>query len=436
MNLQLKNRKIILGITGSIAAYKACTLCRMLVKQGAEVHVVMTSSSCKLVAPATLEALSGHPVPVDIFEDADKIGHIALAGHADLAVIAPASANTIAKMAAGFADNMLTAAVLACTCKTVVVPAMNTHMLHNPATVENIETLKRRGMLIMQPATGDLACGVNADGRMPEPGEILNYIIKILNSNVSPEGITYVPQDLLPTPERPAMLTQTKLLGKASGAGLKVVITAGPTVEDLDPVRFITNRSSGKMGFALGAAAKALGAQVVLIAGPVKLDTPNGITRINVRSALEMLHAVEDNLKECDVFIGCAAVADYRADHIETQKISKRDHRDGLTIKLVRNPDIVATVGKLENNRPFTVGFAAETENGEEHAQRKLADKNLDLIALNYVQHRDIGFDSDQNELMVFDRDGIAARYGVQDKNVLAASFCDLIFERVKKGQE
>lgn len=309
-------------------------------------------------------------------------------------------------------------------------------MLHNPATVENIETLKRRGMLIMQPATGDLACGVNADGRMPEPGEILNYIIKILNSNVSPEGITYVPQDLLPTPERPAMLTQTKLLGKASGAGLKVVITAGPTVEDLDPVRFITNRSSGKMGFALGAAAKALGAQVVLIAGPVKLDTPNGITRINVRSALEMLHAVEDNLQECDVFIGCAAVADYRADHIETQKISKRDHRDGLTIKLVRNPDIVATVGKLENNRPFTVGFAAETENGEEHAQRKLADKNLDLIALNYVQHRDIGFDSDQNELMVFDRDGIAARYGVQDKNVLAASFCDLIFERVKKGQE
>ena len=214
------------------------------------------------------------------------------------------------------------------------------------------------------------------------------------------------------------------------------MITAGPTVEDLAPVRFLTNRSSGKMGFALGAAAKALGAQVVLIAGPVKLDTPNGITRINVRSALEMLHAVEDNLQECDVFIGCAAVADYRADHIETQKISKRDHRDGLTIKLVRNPDIVATVGKLENNRPFTVGFAAETENGEEHAQRKLADKNLDLIALNYVQHRDIGFDSDQNELMVFDRDGIAARYGVQDKNVLAASFCDLIFERVKKGQE
>ncbi len=433
MSTPLKGRKIILGITGSIAAYKACSLCRLLIKAGADVQVVMTKAATKLVGIATLEALSGHSVPVDIFEDEDKIGHIALARDADLFAIAPASANTIAKIAAGFADNMLTAAALACTCRLVVVPAMNTNMFHNQATQENLATLARRGAFVMQPATGDLACGVKADGRMPEPEEILAVILSLLCPKNVVEQLGYEKQDALPKPAPTPELTRTRLLPRASGAGLKVVITAGPTAEALDPVRFITNKSSGKMGFALAEAARERGAEVTLIAGPVALATPDNIKRIDVRSAVEMLQAVESTIGQCDVFIGCAAVADFRAQQIAPQKIKKNANEDTLTITLVKNPDIVATIGHLQKDRPFTVGFAAETELGEEHAQDKLARKNLDLIALNYVQNKGTGFDSDLNELKIFDADGLAAHFPVQSKKILAGELMDLIFNELSQ---
>ena len=432
----LKGRKIVLGVTGSIAAYKACALCRLLIKAGAEVQVVMTEGAAKLVAPHTFMALSGHPVATDIFKDADKIGHIALSRGADLAVVAPATANTIAKLRNGMADNMLTAGLLAAQCPVVIAPAMNVNMYRNPATQENLQVLSGRGFYIMKPGEGDLACGVRAEGRMPEPEEFVSFIIGILQGGAAPERIGYDPREALPSPQAPLEIGQTRLLPGASGAGLKVVITAGPTVEALDPVRFLTNRSSGKMGFALAEAARARGAKVTLISGPVALPSPAGITRVDVRSALEMLQAVENSLDGCDVFIGCAAVADYRADHIASEKISKRDHGDELTIKFVRNPDIVATVGKLEHGRPFTVGFAAETENGEAHAKAKLASKNLDLIAMNYVKGGDQGFQSDCNELFVYDRDGLEAHLPLQSKQVLAGELADLIFTKYRNAKK
>lgn len=434
MNASLKDRKIILGVTGSIAAYKACSLLRLMVKAGADVQVVMTEAACHLVGPDTFKALSGHDVPVDIFNDSDKISHIALTRGADLTVIAPASANTIAKMAGGFADNMLTAAVLAGTCPVIVAPAMNVNMYRNAATQENIDTLVRRGIYVMKPETGDLACGVSADGRMPEPEHIMEFICSILNGGH--ERLGFTPRDALPSPKEPLELERTRLLPKASGAGVRVMITAGPTVEALDPVRFISNRSSGKMGFALAEAMKRRGAEVTLVAGPVNLATPAGVTRVDVKSALDMLQAVESRVQDTDVFIGCAAVADYRAAHIAEQKIKKTSqNEDGLTISLVRNPDIVATVGKLEHGRPFTVGFAAETEHGEENARSKLERKHLDLIALNYVQSTTQGFESDLNELRVFDADGELAHLPLENKQMLAGQLADIILERAKKGE-
>lgn len=435
MNTSIKGRKIILGITGSIAAYKACSLCRLLIKAGADVHVLMTESACKLVGPASLEALSGHSVGIDIFNTPDKISHISVVNKADLMVIAPASANTIAKLSSGLADNMLTAATLACTCKILVAPAMNTNMFHNQATTENLQTLSRRGMIIMQPGNGDLACGVKADGRMPEPEEIFSLIVSLLNQNIS-EQIGYSADEMLPPPSDPLQLSATKLLPKASGAGLRVIVTAGPTVEDLDPVRFISNKSSGKMGFAIANAARKRGAEVTLITGPVNLETPFGVKRINVRSAVDMLQAVEKEIDGSQIFISCAAVADFRAEKIASQKISKRSDEEYLTLKLVKNPDIVSIIGHLEKNRPFTVGFAAETQNGEEHATAKLTRKNLDLIALNYVQHSSQGFDSDLNELRIYDRDGEVAHFPVQNKKILADELMNLIFGAVKKSQE
>lgn len=436
MNTPLKGRKIILGITGSIAAYKACSLCRLLIKAGADVQVLMTKSACKLVGPSSLEALSGRAVGIEIFDEADKIGHIAVANSADLMVIAPASAQTIAKLSCGLADNMLTAAALACTCKILLAPAMNTNMFHNSATQENLHTLSRRGMIIMQPDSGDLACGVKADGRMPEPQAILALIISLFTAGrVEKIGFTTA-NESLPSPDEKLKLTDTKFLPKASGAGLQVVVTAGPTVEPIDPVRYISNKSSGKMGFAIAEAARERGANVTLITGPVNLDTPFGIQRVDVRSAVEMLQAVEKTIGNCDVFISCAAVADFRVDQVASQKISKRDSEDSLTLKLVKNPDIVSTVGHLQHKRPFTVGFAAETEHGEEHAVSKLKRKHLDLIALNYVQHQDKGFDSDLNELKIFNKDGEVVHFPVETKRILADALTDLIFKTVKNIKE
>lgn len=426
MNAPLSEHKILLGVTGSIAAYKACSLCRLLLTNGARVKVVMTRAGAALVNPNTFEALSGSPVSIDIFNAPDKISHIALTRGASLFVIAPATANTIAKLACGIADNMVTAGVLAAACPVVVVPAMNTNMFHNPATLDNLRTLRERGIYIMQPDRGPLACGISGDGRMPEPEAILSYIISLL----SRRRLGFDNSKSLPAPEAPAELPRTRLLPKAAGAGKKVVITAGPTVEALDPVRFISNRSSGKMGYALAQAFLESGASVTLISGPVNLEMPMGVRRLSVKSAVEMLAAVESCLGETDIFIGCAAVADYRAESVSPQKLTKKEHPDSLTLKLVKNPDIIATVAGRTVQRPFTAGFAAETERGEEHARAKLAEKHLDLIILNNVADPAIGFDSDFNAVKVFDKDGAVAAFEQQPKLVLARGLAELILTK------
>ena len=363
MDTQLKNRKIVLGVTGGIAAYKACTLCRLLVKGGAQVYVVMTESATKLVGKETFEALSGHSVSVNIFEDSKDISHIALSNDADMIVVAPATANSIAKFAHGFADNMLCAVMLAANCKKVIAPAMNTNMYHNVATQENLQLLALRGMYILSPDNGDLACGTSGDGRMKEPEEIYEDILAIFSQDLEKLPHTKIGienhQEKLPAPQQILELTQTKLLPKSFGAGFNVLITAGPTIEEIDPVRYITNHSSGKMGYALAHMAQLMGANVTLISGPVNLNVPLGVKRISVRSAVEMLNAVESYVNEADIFIGCAAVGDFRVESINKNKIKKKDGEEGLTLKLVQNPDIIATVGNREANRQFTVGFAA-----------------------------------------------------------------------------
>lgn len=429
MDTQLTGKKIILGVSAGIAAYKACTLCRLLVKAGADVYVVMTKDALNFVGKATFEALSGHKVSVDIFEDQKDISHISLSTGADLMMIAPATANTIAKITAGMADNMLTAVTLAVTCPVVVAPAMNSNMYQNIATQENIATLKRRGIYVITPDDGPLACGISGPGRMKEPEELFSDIVSILSNRI---GYTREQSDLLPPPVKPLELTRTRLLPKAYGAGLKVLITAGPTEEPIDPVRFISNCSSGKMGYALAEAALAYGAEVILVSGPVTLTCSKDITLIKVKSASQMLQAVEDYVKEVDIVIGCAAVADYRVENYSPVKIKKEESNDTITLKLVKNPDILATVGLLENNRPFTVGFAAETNNTEENAKSKLVRKNLDLIVLNDVSKKDIGFNSDDNEVTIFDKDGKIAHLEKQPKHVIAQSVMELIFKYQK----
>lgn len=427
MEAKLQGRKILLGVSGGIAAYKACTLCRLLVKLGASVHVIMTPAATKLVGKTTFEALSGHPVGVDIFSEANRISHISLARDADLMVIAPATANTIAKITSGLADNLLSATFLAATCPILVAPAMNVNMYRNKATQANLKTLKDRGIYVINPGVGDLACGVSAEGRLPEPEEICDVICSILS-----DRITFKEDPLLPKPQPPLGLVQTKLLPAADGAGLKILITAGPTVEDLDPVRFISNRSSGKMGYALAEACKATGAEVTLISGPVNLQAPAGIKCIKVRSAQQMLTAVDSEVAGQNIFIGAAAVADYRSEQIAADKIKKQNDVDKLCLHLIKNPDIIASVGMREINRPFTVGFAAETSNLEKNAQDKLIRKHLDLIVLNNVASSKVGFDSNDNEVTVFDKDGKIAYFAKESKTVIAQRLVSLIIQIYK----
>lgn len=423
MSTQLQNRNIILGVSGGIAAYKACALCRLLVTHGAKVKVVMTKAATQLVTPATFAALSGEKVHADLFDSPEEISHITLGAHADLLVIAPSTANTIAKLAAGLADDMLSATALAAACPIVVVPAMNTRMYHNAATQDNIATLIRRGIYVLKPAQGDLACGEEGEGRMPEPEDIFEFICALLGH----PRLGYDGRTLLPPPTAPLEIGQTKLLPRAFGAGSKILITAGPTVEALDPVRFLSNRSSGKMGYALAAAARERGAEVVLISGPVAELTPPGVTRVDVKTAQEMLQAVESYLPGTQIVIGCAAVSDYRAAQISSEKISKGSE-DELTLHLIKNPDIIAAVGRRESERPYTVGFAAETQFGPEHARLKLEQKHLDLIVLNDVSAEDSGIESDFNEVTVFDAQGEVAHLSKQSKRVIADQLIELIF--------
>jgi phosphopantothenoylcysteine decarboxylase/phosphopantothenate--cysteine ligase len=392
----LHNKHIVLGVTGSIAAYKSADLVRRLRETGARVRVVLTAGGAKFITPLTLQSLSGHPVQQDLL-DADSeamFGHIELARWADAVLIAPASANALARFAQGRADDLLAAVCLATTAPIIIAPAMNHRMWGHAATKENIAKLTARGVAVVGPDSGEQACGEFGPGRMAEPSAIVSFVA----SRFEPGTLT----------------------------GKRVLITSGPTQEAIDPVRFVGNRSSGKMGFAVARAALEAGADVTLISGPVSLETPEGVDRINVRTAQEMFDAVMRRIGKCDIFVGTAAVADYRPAQSVPQKIKKKDER--LSIELVRNPDILASVGALAS-KPFVVGFAAETENLEANARAKLETKKLDLVAANWVGPQQ-GFESDENALLLLWQGG-RKEIDLDSKDRVARQLVTVIAERL-----
>ncbi|MQX52381.1 bifunctional phosphopantothenoylcysteine decarboxylase/phosphopantothenate--cysteine ligase CoaBC [Alcanivorax sediminis] len=366
---RLVNKRILLGVTGGIAAYKAADLVRRLQDAGAQVRVVMTQGACEFITPLTMQALSGNPVHTTLLDPAAEaaMGHIELARWADLVLIAPASANFMARLAHGHGNDLLNTLCLATGAPIAIAPAMNQQMWADKSTQQNLLMLQEKGVHVFGPGTGSQACGDVGAGRMLEPMEII---------------------------EQAADVFDYELL-----TGKHVVITAGPTREAIDPVRYITNKSSGKMGFALAEAAAEAGARVTLIAGPVNLPTPNRVTRIDVTRAVDMFEACMEVVAEgCDVFIATAAVADYRPTVTADHKIKKSTEEIHLT--LVKNPDIVASVAE-HDKRPFTVGFAAETQDVMAYAQGKLVNKKLDMIATNDVSGSNVGFNSDNNALTV-----------------------------------
>lgn len=391
----IPHKNIVLAVTGGIAAYKSAILVRRLKDYGFDVRVVMTHGAQAFITPLTFQALSGNPVHTELLDPAAEagMGHIELARWADLLLVAPASCDTLAKFAHGLADDLLSTVFLATKSPVWVAPAMNQQMWAAKATQRNLQTLVEDGVHVIMPDAGEQACGDVGLGRMPEPEEIARQVAGYFHQ------------------AQRAIAEKFGLL-----AGKRVVITAGPTREAIDPVRYISNHSTGKMGFALAAACYAAGAQVTLIAGPVSLDTPNGVKRVNVASARQMLDISMNSLEiGCDIFIATAAVADYRVAEVAEHKIKKAG--DELNVSLVKNPDIVATIAGQEK-RPFMVGFAAETQNVEEYAAGKLVAKKLDMIACNDVSRADIGFASDENAMTVF----FAENYHMKKRELEKAS--------------
>jgi len=373
--MSLAGKKIVLGVSGGIAAYKAPELVRRLRDRGAEVRVAMTEAAKAFITPMSLQAVSGYPVSDSLLDPAAEaaMGHIELGKWADLVILAPATADLIARVAAGMANDLVSTICIATPSPVAVVPAMNQQMYRAAATQHNLGVLASRGLLLWGPDSGSQACGDVGPGRMLNPLEIVD----LAAAHFSPV------KDL---------------------QHLNIMITAGPTREPLDPVRYITNHSSGKMGFAIAAAAARRGANVTLISGPVTLATPPQVRRIDVTTALEMDAAVQAHVQTQQIFIGCAAVADYRAAAVADEKIKKQG--DEITLKMVKNPDIVAGVAALSAHRPYVVGFAAETNNVEEYARQKRSRKNLDLICANDVSGAQQGFNSDNNALHLFWQDG------------------------------
>lgn len=398
----LAGKKILLGISGGIAAYKCAELTRRLIERGAEVRVVMTPAAKEFITPLTMQAVSGHPVADSLLDPAAEasMGHIELAKWADLVLLAPASADLIARLRAGMGNDLLTTLCLATSAPIAVAPAMNQQMYRQPATQENLAVLASRGHTIWGPASGEQACGDVGPGRMLEP---MALIAEMENA--------FQPRDL---------------------AGIRIAITAGPTREALDPVRYLTNHSSGKMGFAIAQAAAQRGASVTLISGPVNLATPAGVTRIDVESAVDMHQAATEQAKAHDIFIGCAAVADFRPAEMASQKMKKQPGKDELVLKLVKNPDIIASVAALTEQRPFTVGFAAETQDVARYAQDKLQRKNLDLICANDVAQQGQGFNSDTNALHLYWKNGDKA-LPLTDKASLGRQLITEIINRYKE---
>ncbi len=375
----LSGKRILLGISGGIAAYKCAELTRRLIERGAEVRVVMTTAAKEFITPLTMQAVSGHPVADSLLDPAAEasMGHIELAKWADIVLIAPATADLIARMAAGMGNDLLSTLVLATDSPIAVSPAMNQQMYSNIATQENIATLSRRGMNIWGPAAGQQACGDVGMGRMLEPMDLVHLCEDFFHTN-----------------------------DKKPLQGHSLLITAGPTREALDPVRYISNHSSGKMGFAIADAAAKLGAKVTLVSGPVNLATPDNVERIDIESADQMHNAVMNTAKAHTIFIACAAVADFRPSLVSEQKLKKTSNDDGMTIHMVKNPDIVASVAAMTEKRPFTVGFAAETQDVEKYSRGKLERKNLDMICANDVSIKGQGFNSDNNALHLYWKNG------------------------------
>jgi phosphopantothenoylcysteine decarboxylase/phosphopantothenate--cysteine ligase len=390
----LNGKQIVLGVTGGIAVYKSVELLRLLQKQGARVRVVMTSNAKWFVGPTTFEALTGEPVCQDLFQDKGgaSIGHIDLAREADAVVVAPATANIVAKMAGGIADDALSTFLLAVTAPVIVCPAMNTHMYENRATQRNLRTLKEDGRFIVDPACGEMACGTVGPGRLPEADEILDRVCHFLT-----------PKDL---------------------AGKHVLVSAGPTQEHIDPVRFISNPSSGKMGYAIARAAEYRGAAVTLVSGPTQLPSPFGVETIRIESAQEMARAVFEKMDGAHIIIKSAAVSDYRPVEAASHKIKKGAQT--MTLALEKNTDILLELGTRKKGQ-ILVGFAAETRDLAENARSKMERKNLDLIVGNLVGQPGTGFGVDTNRVTFFFRDGSREELPEMDKLQLAHSLLDRI---------
>ncbi len=369
----LEGKHIVLGITGSIAAYKIASLASMLKKQKADVTVIMTQNATNFINPITFESLTGNKCLVDTFDRNFKhnVEHVSLAKQTDVFLLAPASANVIAKAAHGLADDMLTTTLLACGCPKIIAPAMNTRMYHNPIVQDNLKTLQRYGMEVITPAAGYLACGDTGDGKMPEPELLFEYLLKALQ-----------PKDM---------------------NGVKVLVTAGPTMEKIDPVRYISNHSSGKMGYSIARAAMMRGAEVTLVTGRTSLPAPVGVRTVNVLSAADMAQAVKASAPDQDIIIKAAAVADYRPKHIADEKVKKKDSE--LSIELERTEDILGFLGAQKRPGQFLCGFSMETENMIENSREKLAKKNLDLIVANNLKEEGAGFGTDTNIVTFLSRD-------------------------------
>jgi phosphopantothenoylcysteine decarboxylase/phosphopantothenate--cysteine ligase len=392
----LKDKKVLLGVSGGIAAYKAAVLARRLIDAGAEVRVAMTTSATEFISPLTMQAVSGHPVRVDLFDPEAESGmsHIELARWADLVLVAPATAGFMARLTLGLADDLLTTVCLATEAPICIAPAMNRVMWQKTVTQNHLAALKDQGVGIFGPETGDQACGEVGVGRMMEPEQLISEIEKSMS---------------------------TKRL-----EGVTVAITAGPTFEAIDPVRGLTNRSSGKMGYAVAQAAKAAGARVILVSGPTALPPPGGARVIDVTTADEMLARVEEILPETDIFVSVAAVSDYRPAESQPEKIKKTSQT--ITLEMVRNPDILSAVAK-SSNRPYTVGFAAETQSPVENARAKLESKHLDLIAVNHISADNPVFGADDNVLTLIGHDTVT-ELGSGSKTRLASRLMDAIAER------
>lgn len=399
----LKDKQIVLGVTGGIAAYKSAELLRLLTKQGANVRVLMTEKAQEFVGPLTFAALSGLPVCSSLFAEGEdgSIRHIEWAREADAVVIAPATANCIGKLANGIADDALSTFMLAATCPKILCPAMNTHMYENRAVQRNIDMLEGDGFVILEPGEGELACGTSGAGRLPAPEVICDRLVRVL-----------LPKDL---------------------ENRRIVVTAGPTREPIDPVRYISNHSSGKMGYAVARAAEYRGARVTLVTGPTSLPAPHGVAVVSVETAAEMEQAVFDLFPKAAAVIKVAAVADYRPGKQEPHKIKKT--ADGITLELQKNPDILSRLGR-EKKGQVLVGFAAETRDLDENASEKLKKKNLDMVVGNLVGKPGTGFGAETNQVTFYYREGEAETLPVMPKEAVAHLLLDRIVQRIwgKRG--